>query len=298
MREDNKPTNEKRSTTSKKPTKDMKQKNGIAFKTNPVKCSVRTIHVPTPGPTVWATWSNFLGAYKKNPSSGWSHLICHLHSIEELIAGLEEAGLQKKIAHLALVGHNEAPWLGLRAEGTVTFDPSIPGSEPVPQRGLRPSYLPPQPTPAKTFEKLEPYLLPDAMLSLYVCKSAAGTEGDRLLKDVSLLLPGRTIVGFTVFVVVGGDSGSFDSPGNAAGTTFCEDGKSDPELQPLTPWGKAAKRARDGEIIHVPWMEKKGTMRRVLLANGTHADIEGPPYRCANDCCLGHDSKDHDCEGW
>ena len=279
-------------------SKAKKPKNEIKFKTNRVDCSTRTYHVPTPGATVWATWYNFLGTFKEDPGSGWSHLIGHLNSVEALADGLEKAGLRNKVSHLALVGHNEANWHGVRATGTVTFNPPIPGGQPRPEVGLRPSYVPPQPTPVEAFANLAPYLLPDAWLSLYICKSAAGPEGDALLTAVSKVLAGRTIVGFVCYVVVG-STGGFAKPGNATGTTFGEDGRSDPELVPLTPWGKAAKRAQNGLVVHTPWLEKKGTVRRVTHADGTHSIEEGPPYRCANQCCPGtHSSRDHDCFGW
>jgi hypothetical protein len=278
--------------------KGRKPKGKATFKTNNVQCSTRTIHVPAPGATVWATWFNFLGAFKENPSSGWSHLVSHLHSIDELVKQLETLRLRNSVRHLALVGHNESNWVGVRPDGSVTFSAPIHGGDPRPKMGLRESYVPPQPTPPEAFAELAPYLLPDAWVSLYTCISAAGAEGDRLLKALSVVLPGRTIVGFTSYVVVG-SSGGFADPGNASGTTFGEDGKSDPVLSPLTPWGKAAKRAENGMIVHIPFMEKHGIIRRVTRADGTHENVEGPPYRCAaGECCPGHSSKEHDCDGY
>lgn len=270
---------------------------GVSFRTNLQECSIHTVSVPSPGATVWAHFYNFLGAFKEDPSSGWSHTLKSVHSIDEVVAGLERAGLRREVAHLALVGHNEAAWAGLKPQGNVTFDPPIPGSDPVPARGLAPEHLAARPTPVGEFGKLSPYLRQDAWLSLYICNSAAGKEGDELLKAISNVLPGRTIVGFTVFVMVG-NAGDTALPGNACGTTSELDLKSDPQLSPLTPWGKAAKRAQNGAIVHVPWLEKKGTDTLVKNKNGYYHPVEGPPFRCGNPCCPTHSSKDHDCKGW
>ena len=279
------PNNATKPEPGKKRSNRQEPKNGTTFKTTPKKCSVRTIHVPTPGYTVWATFYNFSGKYKENPASGWSHLLTGLQNFDELVDGLEKAGFRnKKAAHLALVGHNDAG-----RDGVVTFDK---GSELHPRTGRKLANI----TPVDSFKRLEPYLLPDAWLSLYICISGAGERGDELLKAISNILPGRTIVGFVVYVVVGLFPNN--DPGNAGGTAFGEDGMSEPEFPPLTPWGKAAKRAQDGNIVHIPWREKKGVQRRITHPNGTHEDVEGPPYYCANRDCCGHASKDDDCAGY
>jgi hypothetical protein len=260
-----------------------KQESSTTFRTHPKKCSVKTIHVPTPGYTVWATFYNFSGQCHPNPASGWSHLLTGLQDFDALVSGLEAAGLRdKKAAHLALVGHNDAG-----RDGVVTFDK---GGELHPKTGRKLARI----TPVDSFKRLEPYLHPDAWLSLYICISGAGERGDALLKAISALLPGRTIVGFAVFVVVGLFPNN--NPGNAGGTAYGEDGREEPEYTPLTPWGRAAKRARDGKIVHVPWKERKGQYRTVTLPNGHHEDIEVPPYYCSDDCC-GHIGKDDDCPG-
>jgi hypothetical protein len=259
--------------------------NKKTFKTTPKKCSVRTIQVPTPGPTVWATFYNFSTKYEANPASGWSHLLTGLQNFDELVAGLEKAGLRNtKAAHLALVGHNDDG-----SDGVVTFDK---GNEPPSKTKRQLAQI----TPVTSFQRLEPYLNPDAWLSLYSCLSGRGERGDELLKAISKALPGRTIVGFAVYVLV--SLFPKEKPGNAAGTAYKEDGKSDPEYTPLTPWGKAAKRAKNGEIIHIPRAERKGEYRCITLPNGTHDNVEGEPYYCANLDCCGHKSKDDDCAGY
>jgi hypothetical protein len=201
----------------KKSAKGKNAANGITFKTTPKKCSVRTIPVPTPGPTVWATFYNFSGGYEPDPASGWSHLLTGLQNFDGLVNGLEKAGLRNtKAAHLALVGHNDAG-----RDGVVTFDK---GNELHSTTGRKLADV----TPASSFKRLEPYLHPDAWLSLYICISGAGKRGDELLKAVSNELPGRTIVGFVVYVVVGRFPNN--RPGNTAGTV-CEDGVENPELR-------------------------------------------------------------------
>jgi len=252
---------------SKKPTD--KTNNGILFKTTPHAGSVRTVPVPpTPGATVWASFWNFSGGFKANPSSGWSHCFNDVHHVEELAAALEKSGLRNKAAHLAMVAHNDAG----RA-GVVTFDPPAPGSTPEPPDWRRPA----QPTSLDTLHKLEPFLLPDAMLTFHVCRSGAGWEGDHLLKTVSTVLPGRTIVAFCVYVVVGKTS---SDPGNSCGTLL-QGGDCEHRMLPLTPWGIAAKRARDGRIVHIPWLEKKG-----------------PEWRCANRECPTHHRREDNCDGY
>ena len=266
-----------RPTNVKTPTDKKKPKAVIPFKTTSEPNSIKTLSIPrTPGATVWAGFYNFFAGFEENPSSGYSHLLRNLHSIEEVVDGLEKAGLRKKVAHLALVGHNEALWAGLPPQGTLTFDPPIPGSERVPANELAPEHLPAQPTPVATLAKLEPYLLSDAMLSFFMCNSGAGKEGDKLLLEVPKILPGRTIVGFCVLIGVGKVLGG--KPGNACGVV---EGRCSPQMDPLTPWGLAAKRARNDMIVHIPALERKG-----------------PPYRCANPQCPTHAKAEHDCKGW
>jgi hypothetical protein len=278
MGQQNKPTKDKR------PTNNKKLENAKTFKTTPEPNSVKTMPISrTPGATVWAVFNNFFVRYKADPSSGYSHLLTGLNSIDEVVDGLEKAGLRNKVAHLALVGHNEAALAGLDSRGNVTYNPPIPGSElapPDPKGRIGRDHYPAQPTPVATFKKLEPYLLPDGMLSFFMCESGGGKAGDELLKKVSLILPGRTIVGFCVPVETPnvGDS----KPGEACGT---QQGACEKLMNPLTPWGLAAKRAKDNTIVHIPALEKMAQ--------------NGPPYRCANTKCPGnHPKPDDDCKGY
>jgi hypothetical protein len=208
--------------------------------------------------TVWAGFFNFEATFQANPSSGWSHLLTNLHNLNELMAGLSEAKLHGRVKHLALVAHNESG----RA-GVVTYGPPIAWSDSA---------------AIAIFGRLEIYLRHDGMLSLYSCISGGGREGDELLKKASDHLPGRTVVAFCAYVHVS-KVGNND-PGNVCGQVF-RDGPCDKALEPLTPWGWAAKRARNGQIVHVPALEKKS-----------------PRYLCANPKCPGHLKAEDDCPNW
>jgi hypothetical protein len=252
-------------------------KSSWSFGANEAKYHLARPNESLYGATVWATFYNFFSDYKEDTSSEYSHVLRHLHSIDEVVTGLEKLGLRGKVAHLALVGHNEAQYAGLPSDGTVTFNPPIPGSPKVPTDGLVLAHEPAQPTPVTTFKKLDPYLLPNAMLSFFMCNSGAGTRGNSLLIEVSKVLPGRTIVGFCVLVGVGNLGRG--RPGNACGADLSK--QCWPALDPLTPWGMAAKRALDTKIIHTPALERNG-----------------PPFRRANPDCPGtHSAATHDCPG-
>jgi hypothetical protein len=243
---------------------------GVTVKTNPQPCSVKVIPVPpTPGVTVWASFSNFSTVYAADPATGWSHCLSPFHKMDELIAFLEQSHLRNQVAHLAMVAHNDEG----RA-GRVTFDPPLPDAKPLVDENDR---LPAGPTSPDSFRRLEPYLLPKGMLTFFSCTSGKGPEGDSLLTEVSNVLPGRTIVGFCVYVVVGRNFAN-TKPGNASGT-FHQRGVSEPAMSPLTPWSIAAKRAQNGAIVHKPFLEKAA-----------------PDWRCANPCCPGHKKREHDCD--
>jgi hypothetical protein len=242
--------------------------------------SKKTIPVAqTPGATVWATFYNIFSSYQGKPGGGYSHVIENFHSIDELASQLEGLGLRNKVAHLALVGHNEAAFSNQKEMGTVTFDPPLPGTSSVPDPlgRLGRDHPPPRPTSPNAFAKLAPYLLGDGMLSFFMCWSGGGQPGSELLKNVSSILPGRTIVGFCVSLEIG--SGGANDPGNVCGV---DEGQCSPAMKPLTPWGLPAKRAWMGKIIHEPALSRKG-----------------PPFHCANPHCPGHSDQRHDCpDGW
>jgi hypothetical protein len=243
-----------------------KPENAATFKTTPtpkgaVSSSVLTLPIPpASGASVWATLYNIFSSYGGKAGGGYSHVIENFHSIDELVARLEQFGLRNKVAYLALVGHNEAAFANQKEEGTVTFDPPLPGTPSVPDpRGrLGRDHPPARPTPLKTFEKLAPYLLPDGMLSFFMCWSGGGKRG-------------------SVSVEVG--SGGDNQPGNACGV---DQGRCAPTMQRLTPWCIAAKRAWRTKIIRIPVLGRTG-----------------PPFHCANPNCGGHEKADDDCpDSW
>jgi len=183
-------------------------------KSNPVASGQKVnVIASSSGATVWAAFANFEGSFEANPSNGWSHLFNHLHTFEEVIDDLDKANLRGGVSHLALVAHNELGRAGAVTYGSPIVWDTVPLFD-------------------ELFNRLGLYLRSDSMLSFYSCVSGAGREGDDLLKAVSIMLPGRTIVAFCTYLQAG-KSGT-NAPGNVCGQTYST-GPCDPDLFPLTP---------------------------------------------------------------
>lgn len=107
------------------------------------------------------------------------------------------------------------------------------------------------------------FLTPDADVYVYGCVSAVGRAGSALLKELSLMLPGRRVIGFNVLT-------STPTAGHKAAAEMCiwpdiqaTDMKSDllkdisKTRVPATDTAAAAKIAKDGQIIKWPVDERK-----------------------------------------
>lgn len=186
-----------------------------------------------------------------------------MSGLTDLLDSMERAKLQAAVTHLAIVAHGDSP-------GTVEFErPLTSGS--IPQFTAE-------------FERLKQFLTRDAWLTFYSCIAGKDEPGSRLLAAVSRRLPGRTIVGFELFGLIG-PPGALNTPGTmTAIETPIPQLATNPRAQHgnLNPWCPFAKRARDGIVVHLPLLEQNGRFGK----------------RCANPSCPGHASPSHSCNGW
>jgi len=207
-------------------------------------------------------WSFRVGAWTKNPGAGWSHTM-QMSGLSDLADQLERAGLRGSVSHLAIVAHGDEP-------GLVQLNHSLTAGSI--------SYF------AADLAKLKTYLAMDAWVTFYSCIAGKEDRGTRLLIELSRQLPGRTIVGFELFGLIG-PPGALNTPGTmTAIETSIAQLAVNPKAQHgnLNPWCPFAKRARDGKIVHYPILEQNGRFQK----------------RCANPACPGHSSPAHSCKGW
>src|SRR4051794_31572417 len=135
-------------------------------------------------------WSYRVGAWTRNPGTGWSHTIS-MSGLTDLADSMERSKLQGAVTHLAIVAHGDSP-------GTVELEhPLTAGSIP---------YF------AGVFERLKGFLARDAWVTFYSCIAGKDEPGTRLLTEISRRLPGRTIVGFELFGLIG-PPGALNAPG-------------------------------------------------------------------------------------
>ena len=126
-------------------------------------------------PKIWAYQP---GAFRAG--GGWDDVISLTASdnLTNLIAQLEESGLQGSVEKLALVFHGDAG-------GVVRSDPVMTQSS-----------VFENPAVAGRVAQLRDYLTPHASVIFYCCMSGVGPEGSNFLKALSTSWPGRTVVGF------------------------------------------------------------------------------------------------------
>lgn len=132
--------------------------------------------------------------------------------------------------------------------------------------------------------QLTTFLTTDAQLIFYSCIAGSGDEGTRLLVALSLYLPGRTVIGFTVMGETEASellSGvSAQSPGAVREAPHGEGSGRRGAEGLLGPQSVYAKWARDGRLV------RNAPMQR---------DAQN---HCANPDCPGHSSPLHHCSGW
>jgi hypothetical protein len=210
--------------------------------------------------TVWAVKSigesEVKSPFDESHDFGFRFVFSFEH-LRDLIATIVREKL--RVAHLGIVAHGDA-------DGQVQLGPDLTPESIAQYSG--------------ELADLRCILLPEAYLTFYACIAGRGERGSALLVKLSTELWGRTIVGFELFGYLGP---YLSTPGVVQATAYSA-GKPDPrdKLGNLDPWGRWAKRARNGKIIHIPELEQK----------------ERPGMRCANPNCGGHAKLGDSCKGW
>ena len=202
--------------------------------------------------TVWAAQ---VGAWLDQAyETGWSHTIT-FRSLGDLNTKMEQRKLQGKVSKLGIVAHGDKP-------GQVVLD-----------RVMTASNL-------KSFdtelERIRWFLKRDAQVTFYSCIAGKADEGSRFLMALSKMLPGRTIVAFTLY---GETDGALGIPGDPGKVRQRESSlvAAPPNAPLLTPEHPATKWAKDGSLIRNAPLER------------------GAQNRCAKPRCPGHSSPLHRC---
>src|SRR4051812_34643945 len=135
-------------------------------------------------------WAYRVGVWANNSGAGWSNTVSMV-GLSDLCDQLEKAKLTGAVSHLAIVAHGDSP-------GTVELDRVLTAAT-IP-------YL------AAGLARLKTYLTTNAWLTFYSCGAGKAGLGTRLLVELPSQLPGRTIVGFKLFGLIG-PPGSLNTPG-------------------------------------------------------------------------------------
>jgi hypothetical protein len=207
-------------------------------------------------------WAHRVGAWTRNPATGWSHTL-QMNGLGDLTRAMDRAGLKGVVTQLGIVAHGDQP-------GQVILNRQLTAAT----------------IDVFRFELngLRSYLTRNGILTFYSCIAGKGEAGSRLLVALSNQLPGRTVVGFELFGLIG-PPGIPNAPGNVIATeTSLAQLAMDQRAQHgrLHPWCPFAKRARDGQVVHLPILEQAGRPNRT----------------CANPQCRGHSQPSHSCSGW
>jgi len=175
--------------------------------------------------TVWAPFDdNTLGTWLESTRTGWTHLI-YFNSLADLNTKMDGRRLQHEVDILGIVAHGDAG--GLVNLGSPLTVESI--------RAFQVQLI-----------RLHWYLKPEAVVTFYSCVAGVGQAGSELLKVLSIWLPGRWIVAFTVFGIVGTIMGQ---PGVMGYNTRNDPSTSLGLLNPSIPYTKIA---RNGQIVRWP----------------------------------------------
>jgi hypothetical protein len=209
------------------------------------------------GATVWAFR---VGSWI--PARGWGYLL-QFNGLRDLVTTLKDNRLEGKVSQLGIVAHGNVV-------GQVQLDRAL-TVETLPQFSAE-------------LAMLSEYLKPNAWVTFYSCIAAKAIEGSAFLASLSTYLRGRTIVGFVLY--------GFIAPGwNDAGVVKASETMNakvamDPSQHAthgfLDPWCRFAKRAKDGRIIHISYLEQGNR----------------PGFTCANPACPGHNDPHQFCDGW
>jgi hypothetical protein len=203
--------------------------------------------------TVWAAR---IGNWHSDTSSGWSHNL-GFNALSDLLTTLGDEGLRGRVNRLGIVAHGDVG-------GLVQLD-----------RNLTVSTLS---SFSRELNALKDYLTLNAMLIFYACVAGRAEPGTRLLRELSQILEGRTIVGFNVY---GCYSPHPSVPGQMRSSLMpsCSTGSTG---GPMSPWNEHAKWAYQGWIARWPYDEQ----------------IRRDSYRCGYPSCDGHRNPRDRCTGW
>lgn len=171
-------------------------------------------------------WAHRVGAWTSS-GPGYQHVF-PIRGLDDLLHRLKlSPGLRGQVDRLGIVAHGDR-------DGVVRLEPTILNAFTVSRRLT------------EHFEKLRIYLTPRAFMSFESCIAGAGADGSALLTAVSRQLPGRTIVGYEVFGLIGRE-GLPNTPGRVQERTnaLVDGGR----RAFLTPSSIFAKWARDGNVI-------------------------------------------------
>jgi len=209
------------------------------------------------GATVWAFRT---GSWSRAP--GWGYVI-GFYSLADLIGKLEAQHLRGKVSQLGIVAHGDLA-------GRIELDRDL-TVESLPQ-----FYA--------DLGMLTQYLVPDAWVTFYSCIAGKAKEGSELLTSISKHLRGRTIVGFELygFIGIGTNAAGMVKASETQYASVAVDPKQHATQGYLSPWCPYAKRAWDGQIVHLPLLEQNNRAG----------------FACANPSCPGHSSVGHSCPGW
>ncbi len=195
--------------------------------------------------TVWAA---LVGVWiDKAYATGWSHSI-QFHGLADLNRSMQQRGVQGKVTKLGIVAHgNQAGRIVLDRMMTATNLQSF----------------------ARDLERLRWFLTADAQVCFSSCVAGKASEGSALLSALSRQLPGRTIIGFTLWGETGAPGGTPNDPGDVRERESLLV-PAPPKARRLSPEHPAAKWARNGVIVRNSPLERD------------------PQYHCAKPGCPGH----------
>ncbi len=229
-----------------------------------------TIGPASPGPTVsvWAPHALATAGVSWAPGNGWTTVLPEgFTSLSSLYMQLgtmqdESGDLRGRVASLGIFAHGPGGASSGNG-GELYIDPTLN----VHALRRRPSS---HWALARRVLRLlgRSFLTPDAQVVLFACGGAAGSGGSALLRELSLLLPGRTVIGF---VTTGAFAHGVSTAGNVIDTLVTGPPGGDLVGYPrFEPDGHSAKHAMDGSIVrwenakamYVAWWSRRSADER------------------------------------
>jgi len=180
---------------------------------------------------VWASHKLINAAWTESGETNYDYVIL-FNSLTELCAQMGKRNLLDQVQILGLAAHGGEFHGGrIQLDSDLTVE-SIGGFD-------------------TEFRLLQRYLTRSAILTFYACAAGYGEAGSALLRGISSRLPGRLVIGFSVWGVTSPYGASH--PGimgyNRQPNCTTSEGL-------LSPGNEFAKWARDGQIIRLPSAEQ------------------------------------------